>query len=183
MTTVKDLTGQRFGRLTVLYKGGKDVSGKTLFWCRCECGIEKFIRGSALQRGGTISCGCYHRENARQRATKHGLSNTRIYNIYKGIKTRCHNDHRKEYKHYGGRGIDLCVEWPILIERYAQGKVIETPTDKTPIIYEGDKLIIPWLGKQEFTVTYKLVEEEMKNDTFHELKDVSKRYQELEEYL
>ncbi|GHU88640.1 hypothetical protein FACS189476_06100 [Spirochaetia bacterium] len=72
---------------------------------------------------------------------------------------------------------------PILIERYAQGKVIETPTDKTPIIYEGDKLIIPWLGKQEFTVTYKLVEEEMKNDTFHELKDVSKRYQELEEYL
>lgn len=42
---------------------------------------------------------------------KHGLSNSRIHNIWKGILTRITNKNCKDYKYYGGRGINICDEW------------------------------------------------------------------------
>ena len=41
----------------------------------------------------------------------HGMSNTRIYNIYKGMKRRCNNPNAPKYNHYGGKGIKICDEW------------------------------------------------------------------------
>jgi len=41
----------------------------------------------------------------------HGKSNTRLYNIWRGIKKRCYDSKRQDYKNYGGRGITLCKEW------------------------------------------------------------------------
>lgn len=43
--------------------------------------------------------------------TKHGLSNTRLYRIYCGMKQRCYNPNVPQYKRYGGRGIDICDKW------------------------------------------------------------------------
>lgn len=43
--------------------------------------------------------------------TKHGDSNTRLYNVWAGIIYRCENKKCKSYKHYGGRGISVCDEW------------------------------------------------------------------------
>lgn len=43
--------------------------------------------------------------------TKHGKCNTRLYRIYKCMKTRCYNKNRNDYKYYGGRGIVICDEW------------------------------------------------------------------------
>lgn len=39
------------------------------------------------------------------------MSNSRLYRIYQGMKTRCYNENDKDYKYYGGRGIEICDEW------------------------------------------------------------------------
>lgn len=61
MAKTKDLTGMKFGRLTVVERSSNDKHGKTQWLCKCDCGNEKVIRGDSL-RGGTISCGCYNME-------------------------------------------------------------------------------------------------------------------------
>lgn len=66
---IKNLTGEVFGRLTVLRRdlGALNGPGKSSRWiCLCQCGIEKSILGQSLTRGATISCGCYIRENNSQ---------------------------------------------------------------------------------------------------------------------
>jgi len=64
----KDLTGQRFGRLTVIEHAGthKNPNGsrKTLWKCKCDCGNEIVAQGSNLLSGTTTSCGCYKIENS-----------------------------------------------------------------------------------------------------------------------
>ncbi|PEN79286.1 hypothetical protein CN544_21970 [Bacillus toyonensis] len=61
-----DLTGGKFGRLTVIEK---DESKKTSYWlCNCDCGTKnKSVNGYSLRNGKTISCGCYNREIAKTR--------------------------------------------------------------------------------------------------------------------
>ena len=54
---VKDLTGMRFGMLTVLGPAGK-TGGKTAWLCRCDCGKDVAVRGDHLTSGHTTSCGC-----------------------------------------------------------------------------------------------------------------------------
>ena len=41
MPKFKDLTGQRFGYLTIIKKAGKSKNNKTLWLCKCDCGNEK----------------------------------------------------------------------------------------------------------------------------------------------
>lgn len=53
-----DLTGQTFGKLTVIDCAGK-IDGRRYFWnCKCECGNIKAILGTSLRNGNTKSCGC-----------------------------------------------------------------------------------------------------------------------------
>lgn len=41
----------------------------------------------------------------------HGKSYTRLYNIWQGMKQRCTNPNNRNYKQYGGRGIEVCTKW------------------------------------------------------------------------
>ena len=50
-------------------------------------------------------------ESSSARARTHGLSKTRLYKIWAGMRDRCSNPSRREYKDYGGRGITVCDEW------------------------------------------------------------------------
>lgn len=69
MAKIKDLTGQKFGRLLVL--NYHDTRNQNLYWkCLCDCGTEKVVAGSALKKGRTRSCGCFLRESSRARFTK-----------------------------------------------------------------------------------------------------------------
>lgn len=61
MSKLIDLTGQRYGRWTVLYRV-PNKNGNTYWHCRCDCGTEKDVNASNLRRGLTTSCGCYHQE-------------------------------------------------------------------------------------------------------------------------
>ena len=59
-----DITGQKFGRLTVIKKSTKrNASGQVYWWCLCECGKECEVCGSSLRSGHTKSCGCFSDEN------------------------------------------------------------------------------------------------------------------------
>ena len=51
-----------------------------------------------------------HKER-REKIKTHGLSNTRIYRIYSGMKDRCYNERTPLYKYYGARGIKVCEWW------------------------------------------------------------------------
>lgn len=54
-----DLTGKRFGKLTVLNKMPYNDKFNRILWkCKCDCGNEKIIIGSYLRNGDVNSCGC-----------------------------------------------------------------------------------------------------------------------------
>lgn len=58
-----DLTGQKFGRLTVLYRGDKVEHGKSVKWyCQCDCGNCCWITSNGLRTGNSKSCGCLKKE-------------------------------------------------------------------------------------------------------------------------
>lgn len=66
MGKIKDISGQRFGRLIAQYYKiipNPRTNRNDVFWhCKCDCGNEKDIRRGDLQSGKTTSCGCYHHE-------------------------------------------------------------------------------------------------------------------------
>jgi hypothetical protein len=55
-TVFKDITGQKFGKLTVI--GYKIENAKTYCYCQCECGSKSWVAKNNLINGHTQSCGC-----------------------------------------------------------------------------------------------------------------------------
>lgn len=114
MAKAKDMTGMRFGRLTVLSRGEniKYRSQQHCAWvCECDCGNITTVAGYCLRSGHTQSCGCLGREKRLASATKHGHSESKLYLVWCGIKARCLNPQNKAFSFYGGRGITICQEW------------------------------------------------------------------------
>jgi hypothetical protein len=111
-----DLTGFRFGRLTVVSRG-KTVKrtnnrGTLTYWvCKCDCGKIKEVLSSDLKKGATTSCGCYQRQRSKESNMTHGLSETRLYNIWSHMKERCTNQNAIDFYRYGGVGVSVCEEW------------------------------------------------------------------------
>ena len=108
-----DLTGQRFGRLTVICRADnyiKPNGHKESAWlCRCECGKETVITRTNLKRAR--SCGCSKGKYISDSKITHGMSNSRLYRIWRNMKNRCYNPNVERYNRYGGRGIKICDEW------------------------------------------------------------------------
>ncbi len=111
MSACIDLTGQTFSRLTVLCRAGVDNWGQATWTCLCKCGLKTTVPGGKLRRGHTRSCGCLGVESREQAQLTHGKTSTRIYSIWSGMKFRCENKDTHAYAHYGGRGINVCLEW------------------------------------------------------------------------
>ena len=63
----KDLTGQRFGRWTVIKEYGKNKQRCTTWWCRCDCGNEGEVSGTNLTHGRSKSCGCLRNDKSSER--------------------------------------------------------------------------------------------------------------------
>ena len=106
----QDLTGEVFGRLTVLERD-KNQGRRTMWKCRCKCGNIVSVRAENLKSGNTKSCGCYSDENRHIAHKKHGMSNTKLFSVFNTMKSRCFNKNCYEYDIYGGRGISICSEW------------------------------------------------------------------------
>ena len=110
MSKLIDLTGQKFGRLTVIRRDGQK-SGRAAWLCLCDCGKEHTASGKYLRNGKTQSCGCLHIEQLVARSTTHGEAGTRLYRIWHNMKNRCYYHNDKPFSYYGGRGITVCLEW------------------------------------------------------------------------
>jgi len=61
-----DITGKKFGRLTVLSDTGKKSRGNRIWLCRCICGNLAEVRGDNLRNGRTKSCGCLQKKNGKK---------------------------------------------------------------------------------------------------------------------
>lgn len=105
--------GNKFHRLTVKQDLGI-VNGYRRWLCQCECGAEKKIIASHVRHGHTKSCGCLHIESAKATAATtqtHGLTNSPEYRVWSNMRNRCTNRKCKEFKYYGGRGVQVCERW------------------------------------------------------------------------
>ena len=111
MAKAKELTGQRFGRLTVIHRKGTTSYGTAAWLCQCDCGNRCVISGASLRRGDSNSCGCLRDEIVSKTQATHRKTKTRLYNVWTHIIQRCYNPKHTAYKRYGGRGITVCDEW------------------------------------------------------------------------
>ena len=136
MRRVIDLTGRKFGRLTVICRSADRIQPcgtKILTWlCYCECGNNVVVSGNNLRRGKTKSCGCI--PSGLRNTKTHGESHTKLYHVWSQMIQRCTNPNQKKYPIYGGRGITVCEEWKrsyiafkewAMMAGYAEGLTID----------------------------------------------------------
>ena len=114
MSKIRDLTGERFGKLIVSGFNRKEIIKGYMYryyWnCVCDCGNECVVEVRCLKNGNTQSCGCLR--------GRHHMTDTNIYKLWKGIKSRCFNKNHMHYDKYGGRGITICKEWMVFENFY-----------------------------------------------------------------
>lgn len=120
-----DLTGQKFGRLTVVEFAGVNKNTRNYYWyCKCDCGNPEKLKISSanLKNGATKSCGCLQKERASEANKKHGDSKTKLFMVWSDMRHRCNNPKHHAYRWYGGKGIKVCEEWDnnyVLFKKWA----------------------------------------------------------------
>lgn len=115
-----DLSGQRFGRLTVLDKANDRMKNGAVRWiCRCDCGKSATVSGQSLRNGVSTSCGCFHREALTARNLTHGKTRSRVYRAWANMIQRCRNPKSSHWREYGERGISICERWQCFANFYA----------------------------------------------------------------
>jgi hypothetical protein len=107
MRKLKVISGENFGRLTVVDASPTILNGHTNVLCKCDCGEELLVRISSLKSNHTLSCGCYNKSII----TTHGLTNHPLFYVWVDMKSRCTIKSNHAYKNYGARGICVCDEW------------------------------------------------------------------------
>ena len=101
-----ELTGKRFGRLTVLRRSDTQRGGDIgVDWlCQCDCGRTAVVSAGHLGQGRKYcGYGCH--------STKHKACGTKEHDAWTSIKDRCFNPNNKSYHRYGGRGISMDPTW------------------------------------------------------------------------
>ena len=116
MSKIRDLTGQKFGLLTVLCRAENTPAGRVKWHCQCECGGTKIVASTELLKGRTRSCGCLGlaQRRAAGNSRKHKYGRSTCLSEYKSwwsMVARCTNTNHKSYPNYGGRGVTVCERW------------------------------------------------------------------------
>jgi hypothetical protein len=116
MVAPRNLTGEIFGRLTVVARNPQSTkAGKARWDCVCECGNTCTVIGAGLIIGDTQSCGCIHKEQLVERSYKHGSAarnnKTPEYRSWCAMLSRCTNPNFHKYQAYGGVGVTVCDRW------------------------------------------------------------------------
>jgi hypothetical protein len=115
-----DLSGYRFGRLTVAGRDGYVGNHQVAWVCRCDCGGETRTTSTKLKSGHTQSCGCLQKERASEVQNIHGLcadGRHPLLNTYTAMIGRCHRETSQDFATYGARGIAVCDRW-----RFGEGE-------------------------------------------------------------
>jgi hypothetical protein len=109
-----DITGQVFGRWTVMSRALNNRRGNPQWHCRCECGTEAVVLSGNLREGKTLSCGCLARSITSTCRTTHGATRggaTAEYRAWRHVHSRCTNPRVRSWANYGARGITICERW------------------------------------------------------------------------
>lgn len=105
-----EMTGQRFGALTVLSRAGS-LRSFAAWLCRCDCGQEVVVRSDKLREGRRKACTLnghtWQSQQPRALSTRYPSE----YSTWEHMHARCKNKGHRNYKNYGGRGIRVCKEW------------------------------------------------------------------------
>lgn len=126
-----DLTGQVFGRFTILgLHTERSKHGAKLWECVCICGNTKYHPTAILRSGKVVSCGCHRNERAVEnikKATHHGKANykhggggTPEYGAWTEMRKRCLCSTGHAYADYGGRGISICERWLVSFANFLE---------------------------------------------------------------
>lgn len=113
-----DMTGQRFGSLTVLRPGPKLGHGKNAqWWVRCDCGVEKLVSSEGWTRANRKpspqSCGCQTAEKIGAGQRTHGMTKHPAFAVWRSMLDRCRLPTHQAWKNYGARGITVCERWQL----------------------------------------------------------------------
>lgn len=103
-----DLTGRKYGYLTVISRSENTKEGRATWKCLCKCGKYTIVPTYRLNAGECQSCGCKKFESHNR---VHGMTKTDIHRKWSQIKQRCYDKNCKAYQRYGARGIVMCEEW------------------------------------------------------------------------
>ena len=110
----------------------------------------------------------------KRKREQHGMTNTRIYRIWKRMRSRCSNPNCWNYKYYGGRGITVCSRWDSFITFYNDMK--ENYTDHLTIDRKNNnKGYEPsncqWVSRKEQVLNQRYYSKLTKQDidTIHQL--------------
>ena len=108
--SIEGLIGKTINLLTLLKESDVRLAQKTKRYgvFLCKCGNQTIQTIYDWTNGGAKSCGCLKKNNGQK---KHGMSKSKDYISYQGIKSRCLNPNHGDYKNYGGRGVKLCDKW------------------------------------------------------------------------
>jgi len=104
-----NLSGQKFGKLTVISRAESNKHGNVRWNCECNCGTSTTVQSGDLKNGHTTSCGCNKKT--------HGMTHTKEYRIWSTMIQRTRNPNDHAYHDYGGRGIKVCDRW-LLFENF-----------------------------------------------------------------
>lgn len=118
MSPIINLTGQTFGRLTVV-KRAPNLSGNpnSRWLCACVCGETATVFACNLRSGLTKSCGCITRVSAERAVDGKAPSLHPLFPRWQEMIDRCTKEDRPSFQIYGKRGITVCDRW-----RYGDGE-------------------------------------------------------------
>lgn len=139
---------------------GRHVSsgGQThrLVLCKCSCGTKFTTRVCFVTTGNTLSCGCLNIKSATERMTKYENNIKSINQVYHSMMQRCYKPSCPGYKHYGGRGVEVCEEWRnsyqsflnwALISGYKKGLQLDKDKKGNGLLYSPNTCC--WITRSE----------------------------------
>ena len=117
MSNKADLTGIRFGFLTVSTRAGK-ANRHAIWHCLCDCGQRTVGRADRLLNGRHKACNINGHRAGGEKRHEYRMGDLPEYRVWCGMRERCRDPKHHHWKNYGGRGIRVCVRWDVSFEAF-----------------------------------------------------------------
>ena len=114
----RNVTGQRFGRLTAQWPAGRGVRYQVHWLCLCDCGGIKVVPINSLIHDDTRSCGCLRGHSNLRHGHTSSRGNSREDTSWLSMRSRCYYARDKCFSLYGAKGVTVCRHWRNSFENF-----------------------------------------------------------------